>query len=119
MFKLSPDMPKYKTVLDMQKSSLIFLFSLFHYPVLYIFSITNIWIHIFVDFHQLGPLGRVGLVVAMSVCLSTCLSPFHVLDFEAYLAYLVGSGLKSLHKKRFFVPILSYKTWWKPRFPMD
>ena len=28
-------------------------------------------------FHQLGPLGRVGLVVAESVCLSICLSvPF-------------------------------------------
>ena len=26
-----------------------------------------------VCFHQLGPLGRVGLVVAMSVCLSVCL----------------------------------------------
>ena len=32
-----------------------------------------------VRFHQLGPLGRVGLVVAMSVCLFTCLSPSHAI----------------------------------------
>ena len=36
------------------------------------------------NFQQLGPLGRVGLVVAMCVCLSVCLfvclmSPFHVI----------------------------------------
>ena len=31
-------------------------------------------------------MGRFDLVVAMSVCLSVCLSPFHVLDFEAYFA---------------------------------
>ena len=35
-------------------------------------------------FHQLGPLGRVGLVVAMCVCLYLCffvclMSPFHVI----------------------------------------
>ena len=37
------------------------------------------------DFHQIGPLGRVGLVVDMSmclsVCLSVCLSPSHVIFF--------------------------------------
>ena len=32
-------------------------------------------------FHQLGPLGRVGLVVAMCVFV---MSPFHVLHFETY-----------------------------------
>ena len=39
------------------------------------------------DFHQLGPLGLVGLVVAMCVCffvsLYLCLSPFHVIFLEA------------------------------------
>ena len=39
------------------------------------------------DFHQIGPLGRFDLVVAMSVCLCVCLSvPFHVGFFEAYYA---------------------------------
>ena len=34
--------------------------------------------------------------------------------------FLLGSGLKSPHKKKvFFWLILPYKTWWKPRFPMD
>jgi hypothetical protein len=28
-------------------------------------------------------------------------------------------GLKSLRKKNSFLLILPYKTWWKPRFPMD
>ena len=27
-----------------------------------------------VDFHRIGPLGRFGLVVAMSMCLCVCLS---------------------------------------------
>ena len=35
--------------------------------------------------HRIGPLGRFDIVVAMSVC-CCCLSPFHVLDFEAYFA---------------------------------
>ena len=30
------------------------------------------------DVHQLGPLGQVGLVVAMSVCTSVCLSQFFI-----------------------------------------
>ena len=39
-------------------------------------------------FHQLGPLGRVGLVVNMYVCLCVCLcvclmSPFHAIFSEA------------------------------------
>ena len=38
------------------------------------------------DFHRIGPLGQINLVVAMSVCFFVCLSPFHVLDFEAYFA---------------------------------
>ena len=33
-------------------------------------------------FHQLSSLGRVGLVV----CVIVHISPFHVLDFEAYFA---------------------------------
>ena len=36
--------------------------------------------------HQLGPLGRVGLVVDMCVCLCVCLSPFHVI----FLKPLIG-----------------------------
>ena len=35
----------------------------------------------FDDFHQLWPLGRVGLVVTESVCV--CLSPCHATFFEA------------------------------------
>ena len=35
------------------------------------------------DFHQLGPLGQVGLVVAMSVCLFVCFSvPFSCKFFQ-------------------------------------
>ena len=82
----------------------------------------------FSSFHWIGPLGRFDLVVAMSAC--WCLSPFHVLDFEAYFAptsqsqmskifrdsesfgkspgmkwcqnwqSLLGSGFKSLRKKK-------------------
>ena len=34
--------------------------------------------------------------------------------------FLFGSGLKSPRIKKFyFLLILPYKTWWKPRFPMD
>ena len=34
--------------------------------------------------------------------------------------FLFGSGLKSPRKKTVcFLLILPYKTWWKPRFPMD
>ena len=33
--------------------------------------------------------------------------------------FLFGSGLKLPRKKSFFLLILPYKTWWKPRFPMD
>ena len=34
--------------------------------------------------------------------------------------FFFGSGLKSPRKKKFvFLLILPYKTWWKPRFPMD
>ena len=32
-------------------------------------------------FHQLGPLGRVGLGVAKSVCVFVCLSPSHGIFF--------------------------------------
>ena len=35
-------------------------------------------------------------------------------------SFLFGSGLKSPRKKKLvFLLILPYKTWWKPRFPMD
>ena len=104
---------------------------------------------IWFNFHRIGPLGWFNLVFAMPVCVSVCLSPFHVLDFEAYFAFnsrsrmsnifrdseflgksagkkwseiwtfQLGNGLKSPCKKKFFLLILSYKTWWKPRFPMD
>ena len=33
--------------------------------------------------------------------------------------FLFGSGLKPPRKKSFFLLIFPYKTWWKPRFPMD
>ena len=34
------------------------------------------------NFHRIGPLGRFGLVVAMSVCVFACLSPFHAIFFK-------------------------------------
>jgi hypothetical protein len=44
-----------------------------------IFTNSALW----AEFHQLGPLGRVGLVVDMSVCVFVCVfvcvSPFHVI----------------------------------------
>ena len=81
-------------------------------------------------FHRIDPLGQFDLVVTMSVC--CYLSPFHVLDFEAYFAptfrsrmskivrdskslgksagkkwsqnwtFLLGSGLKLPRKKSYF-----------------
>ena len=33
--------------------------------------------------------------------------------------FLFGNGIKSPRKKKFFLLILPYKTWWKPRFQMD
>ena len=33
--------------------------------------------------------------------------------------FLFKISLKSTRKKKFFLLILPYKTWWKPRFPMD
>ena len=35
-------------------------------------------------FHRIGPLGRFGLVVAMSVCLSVCVCPSHAIFFKCY-----------------------------------
>ena len=53
----------------------------FQGPVLYAREKKLLGVQIF---HQLGPLGRVGLVVAKSVCvLFVCLSPSHAIFFEA------------------------------------
>ena len=38
------------------------------------------WVH----FHWIGPLGRFGLVVAMSVCMSVCMSPSHAIFFKCW-----------------------------------
>ena len=43
------------------------------------FEFCNIWVFEFSNVHQLGPLGRVGLVVAMSVYICIYMSPFHVI----------------------------------------
>ena len=79
--------------------------------------------------------------------LVSCLSPFHVLDFEAYFAPTSRSGRSQVfrdseslgksagkmwsknwtflwskiaaQKKRYFFMISPFKTWWKPSFPMD
>ena len=91
----------------------------------------------------------VCLFVCLSVCLSVCLFTFEVpfnglfaptfrsrmsnifRDSESLgksngkkwshiWTFLFGSGLKSPRKKKLvFLLILPYKTWWKPRFPMD
>ena len=51
--------------------------------LLALWFIVIIPIHEVFYFHQLGPLGRVGLVVEYSVCLFICVSPFHAIFFEA------------------------------------
>ena len=51
------------------------------------------------DFHGIGPLGRFDLVVVMSVCsLFVCVSPFHVLDFEAYFAPTPRSRMSKIFR---------------------
>ena len=47
-------------------------------------------------FHQLGPLGRVGLVVDMSVCVCVC--PLFV--YEPHLQNLLGPG----NNRKYLVP---------------
>ena len=49
-------------------------------------------------FHEIGPPGRVGLVVAMCVCLSVCLfvclmSPFHVIFLRGRTGAEVASSV--------------------------
>ena len=97
-------------------------------------------------FHQIGPLGRFDLVVAMSVCLMSLfmwyilrphLPPLPEVRRSKILEIrnpwgkvLERSGLRIEHfvgmwskiaaqKKVEFLLILPYKTWWKPRFPME
>ena len=94
-----------------------------------------------------GPIRSSSRNVRVFVCLSVCVFdvPFH----EAYFAptsrsrmfqivrdseslgksagkkwsqnwnFLSRCGLKSPRKKKLCLLILLYKTWWKPRFPMD
>ena len=52
------------------------------------------------QFHRIGPLGRFDLVVTMSVCCSlfVCVSPFHVLYFEAYFAPTSGSRIANIFR---------------------
>ena len=51
------------------------------------------------SFHQLGPLQcRFHQVVAMSVCLFVCLSPFRLLDFEAYFAPTSRSWMSKIFR---------------------
>ena len=63
---------------------------------------------IFFIFHQLGRLGRVGLVVAMSVCLSVCLyvclSPFHVIVFMLFHYTVQLHLLETKSKPSNYVP---------------
>ena len=55
----------------------------------------------FVPFRQLGPLGRVGRVVAMSVCLFVCLRVSRMRDFFKYSLNFQGHTLKlELNKER-------------------
>ena len=50
-------------------------------------------------FHRIGPLGRFHLIVAMSVCLRVYVSvPFHVLDFEAFLAPTSRSRMSKIFR---------------------
>ena len=96
-------------------------------------------------FHQIRPLGRFDLVVAMSLCLCVCplfmyqilrppLPEFGCPKFleirNPWGKVLERNGLRSEYfcrevvqdrrvKKSLFLLILPYKTWWKPRFPID
>ena len=100
-------------------------------------------------FHRIGPLGRFDLVVEIVCVCVCVFVPFCVVYFKAYFAptsqsqmskvvrdseslgksagkkgsqnltFLLWGGLKSPSKKKKIVLILPYKTWWKPRFPMD
>ena len=89
-------------------------------------------------------------IISLSVCLCVCVSPFHVVVFEAYFAPISRSWMSKVLEIRnpwgkvlersglriehfcykmvlnrpvifffFSLLILPYKTWWKPRFPMD
>ena len=50
-------------------------------------------------FHWICPLGHFDLVVAMSVCsLFLCVSPFHVLDFEAFFAPTSWSRMSKIFR---------------------
>ena len=51
------------------------------------------------NFHQLGPLGRVGLVVDMSVCLFVSLSPSHAIFFLG-LSLVLRLALSSRPRRR-------------------
>ena len=95
-----------------------------------------------------GPILFVSQSVRLSVCLSVCLFTFEVpfqrlfyptsqsLMSNIFRAseslgksnwkkwshiwpFLFENCQKSPSKKKFFLLILPYKTWWKPRFPMD
>ena len=46
-------------------------------------------------FHQLGPLGRVGLVVGMSVCVSVC-----VWDKKKIVSVLLSASVKRVGVSR-------------------
>ena len=92
-------------------------------------------------FQSIGPLGQCFLKVEISVCVSVCLSvclsvcsllryrlnvflpPLPKVGYPIFLEIrnpwgkvMERSGLRLEH---FCLLILPYKTWWKPRFPMD
>ena len=104
--------------------------------------------HTFSKHRPSGPMLSISRNVSLSVCLSVCLFTFEV-PFKHLFAptsrswmsnmfkdskslgksygkkwsqiwtFLFESCLKLQRKKNFILLILPYKTWWKPRFPMD
>ena len=60
-------------------------------------------------FHQIGPLGRFDLVVAMSVCVFDV--PFQVLYFEAYFAPTFRSAMSKIFRDSESLGKSAGKTW--------
>ena len=56
----------------------------------------DLYFHQLLDFHRIGPLGRFGLVVAMSVCVSVCLFVPFPCDFFASVDWRGASHVRGL-----------------------
>ena len=109
-----------------------------------IFKIKNKNNNIFSSNRPTGRIPSSSCNVRLFVCLLMSMSPFHILDFEAYFAptsqsrmskffrdseslgksarkniFVVKWSKIAVQKKVSFLLILPYTIWWKPRFLMD